>query len=501
MAEHQTQLTTFFEASRVLMFEAKISGRFSVVNRTWCAMLGYTVSEASQITLNDTIHPASRQQFSILFYRLLAGRSIVADLTLQSKTGSAIEVTGALTCVFDGETPASVQGVLHEIGHSRQSDHQLKKFFDLSMDMFCTATFDGHFKLINPAFERTLGFTREELMSRSFVEFVHPDDQEATVDELAALGKGRPALFFENRYRCRDGSYRTLSWTATPGNDEVYAVARDITEIKHAEDELKRTKDEAEAANRAKSRFLANMSHELRTPLNSVIGFTSVLLKNQGQHVPARELDYLKRIRSNGVQLLTLINDILDLSKIEAGRLDVQLQDVSLGPLVSEVLAEIAGNVDPKKLTLNTVVPADTALLTADRDKLKQVLINLVGNAVKFTERGTVTVSVTTRAHTPNRIEVADTGIGIPQERLEAIFNPFEQAEDSTTRRFGGTGLGLAISRLLCDAMGFRLSATSEEGVGSIFAIDVASDAMEPDGRSDRLPTVDRRPIPAEIAS
>ncbi len=483
------------------MFEAEIGGRLSLVNETWCSTLGYTTSEASRLTLNDTIHPVSRPQFSILFYRLLAGRSIVTDLTLTPKNGSGIDVTGTLTCVFSGDAPRSIQGVMHEVGHSRQSDRQLKKFFDLSMDMFCTASLDGHFKLINPAFERSLGYTREELMSQSFLDFVHPDDCEATMKELAAVGEGRPALFFENRYRCRDGAYRTLSWTATPGDNEVYAVARDVTDIKKAEQQLKRAKDEAEAANRAKSRFLATMSHELRTPLNSVIGFTSVLLKNRSQRLPAKELDFLQRIRSNGVQLLTLINDILDLSKIEAGKLDVQVEDVSLGPLVEEVLSEIEGNAHADGLTLRAMVPPDTALLSADRDKLKQVLVNLVGNAVKFTERGLVAVSVTTDGNVPTQIEVSDTGIGIAHERLEAIFNPFEQAEDTTTRRFGGTGLGLAISRLLCNAMGFRLSATSEEGVGSTFAIGLMSGVMEEVRQAPSPHTLPTRRVPTEIAS
>ena len=271
--------------------------------------------------------------------------------------------------------------------------------------------------------------------------------------------------------------------------------------MKNAEQQLTRAKEEAEAANRAKSRFLATMSHELRTPLNSVIGFTSVLLKHWDRRLPTKELNYLERIRSNGVHLMTLINDILDLSKIEAGRLEVLREDVSLKPLVAEVLREIDGNAQTAELALQGSVPANTALLTADRDKLKQVLVNLVGNAVKFTDSGNVTVSVATDGEVPTRIDVTDTGIGIAGERLEAIFDPFEQAEDTTTRRFGGTGLGLAISRRLCSAMGFTLSATSEEGAGSTFTIDLMSEPTETYEGSRSRHAADGRTVRAEVAS
>ncbi|MBD0320869.1 MAG: response regulator, partial [Gemmatimonadetes bacterium] len=221
--------------------------------------------------------------------------------------------------------------------------------------------------------------------------------------------------------------------------------------------------------------------HELRTPLNSVIGFTNVLRKNKRGTLGDQELGFLDRIASNGVHLLGLINDILDLAKVEAGKAELELASVAVDEMVGSVLTELQGAVRDRPVELRSVVPAVLAPVEADAVKLKQVLINLVGNALKFTERGSVTLAVTAdAAGRPVRVDVADTGIGIPEDRLAAIFQPFEQAELGTTRRYGGTGLGLAISTSLCELMGYRLEVRSEHGRGSVFSIVLAPHAPQP---------------------
>jgi PAS domain S-box-containing protein len=251
-------------------------------------------------------------------------------------------------------------------------------------------------------------------------------------------------------------------------------VARDVTERKRVADVILASKNAAEEANRAKSDFLARMSHELRTPLNSVIGFTNVLRRNRDGRLNADEVTYLERINANGRHLLTLINEVLDLAKIEAGRETVQLEPTAVGALVREVVADLDVRASGASVRLVADVPDETLVAVTDAAKLKQVLINLVGNAIKFTPAtGRVTVRVASdAAHgSATRVEVEDTGIGIAEDRLVAIFDAFEQADEQTSRRYGGTGLGLAISRKLCTLMGHDLIVHSEVGRGSVFMV------------------------------
>lgn len=228
----------------------------------------------------------------------------------------------------------------------------------------------------------------------------------------------------------------------------------------------------AEAGSLAKSQFLATISHELRTPLNAVIGFSNHLRKNKTGNLLPQDLAFLERIGDNGTHLLKLITDILDLSRIEAGKMDVEHAHVALEAVIIETMEQIKSATFANRVAARVSVPAGLLPLWSDEGKLRRVLINLLANAAKFTQEGHVWVAVhTDEDGKPLRLDVIDTGVGIPADRLEAIFQLFEQADNSTQRRFGGTGLGLAISRTLCELMGYRLTAISEVGVGSAFSV------------------------------
>ncbi|MEI7731381.1 MAG: response regulator [Verrucomicrobiota bacterium] len=222
-----------------------------------------------------------------------------------------------------------------------------------------------------------------------------------------------------------------------------------------------------------RSEFVANMSHELRTPLNSIIGFSGILQKNRGGNLTAEDLSRAEKINRNGKHLLGLINDILDLSKIEAGRMDLQLEPVSLSSILREVVDLLQPQSEAKKLALKLELPADDLVLETDAQRLRQVVINLAGNAIKFTREGSVTLVLEPAELTPGRavLRVQDTGIGIPEDKLDSIFEAFRQADSSTTREFGGTGLGLTISRSMVQMLGGTLTAASTVGQGSTFTI------------------------------
>ena len=245
---------------------------------------------------------------------------------------------------------------------------------------------------------------------------------------------------------------------------------------KSYEAELMRARDEAQAASHAKSDFLSRMSHELRTPLNSVIGFANVLKKNKSGGFSTEDLAFLDRITANGRHLLTLVNNVLDIAKVEAGRLTVTAGIVAVDQLMRDVTAQLEGQPRASGVELRVEVPEDMTPMETDGVLLRQLLINLAGNALRFTHAGSVVLSadVEPKAGTPLRIHVRDTGIGIAPERQQAIFEPFEQADPTTHLSYGGTGLGLSISRAICDALGYRLTLESEVGKGSTFTVHLA---------------------------
>ena len=234
----------------------------------------------------------------------------------------------------------------------------------------------------------------------------------------------------------------------------------------------------AERASQAKTEFLARMSHELRTPLNSVVGFANVLLKPGKFHMEGPALDYLVRIRDNGVHLLALINDVLDIARIDEGTMEIHVKDVDLEALVRDTAERLAPRIQDKPVRLSVSFPRALSPLRADETRLRQILINLLGNAMKFTSEGFIRVEVDADASgaVPRSLRVVDSGMGIAPHRLPGIFEAFEQGEGSTRRKQGGTGVGLALSRALCHLQGFDLTAESEEGKGSTFTVHFARD-------------------------
>ena len=238
----------------------------------------------------------------------------------------------------------------------------------------------------------------------------------------------------------------------------------------------------AEDANQAKSVFLATMSHELLTPLNAVIGFANELQQNSAGNLLPQDLTYVQRISSNGLHLLQVINDVLDLSKVEAGKMELELGPVALDQVVMETLREVEDRSIHTAVVPRVSLPPSLASIESDAGKLKRIVLNLVDNAMKFTNQGSFRVGIITEPGTarPLRLDVVDTGVGIPPDRIETIFGAFEQVETGTRRRHEGTGLGLAISRALCESLNYRLTVVSDPGRGSAFSILLSPDAESP---------------------
>jgi PAS domain S-box-containing protein len=360
----------------------------------------------------------------------------------------------------------------------RTSEARLQAILDNTSAVVYMKDTEGRYLLINRQYEQLFHVKRDQILGRTDHDIFPKEVAEAFArNDRAVLEEGRPRQIEEVAPH-DDGPHIYLSvkfplHTPAGRSYAICGISTDITDRKRAEAEVQRAREAAEQASQAKSEFLANMSHELRTPLNSVIGFANIMLKNKGGNLRPEDLIFLERILVNGRHLLALINQILDLSKIEARRIEVESETVALERLVPEVLSQFEAQVRGRPLQLKAELPLPIAPLLTDQGRLKQVLLNLVGNAVKFTERGSVRVRVVVEEDTrrPTRIEVIDTGIGIAPDRHEVIFEAFRQADASTTRKYGGTGLGLTISRALCDLMGCRIEVKSDPGQGSTFSI------------------------------
>ncbi|MDP9387906.1 MAG: response regulator [Actinomycetota bacterium] len=358
---------------------------------------------------------------------------------------------------------------------------RLASIVEWSNDAILAKSLDGTIQSWNPAAERLYGYRAEEVLGRNVSLLVPPDHQDEVPDILARISRGEAIPNFDAVRVAKDGRRIDVSLSISPLCDATGAVAgastiaRDVGAQKLLQTELQQAHDEALRTTRAKSAFLATMSHEIRTPMNGVIGMAGLLL---GTDLTAEQRECAETVRSSAEALLTIINDILDFSKIEAGKLELELLDFDVRTVVEEVLELLAERAHGKGLELASLVhPLVPVALRGDPGRLRQILINLVGNAVKFTEAGEVVVEVAVAGDDEDgvvlRVEVRDTGMGIAAGAQSRLFDSFSQADDSTTRRYGGTGLGLAICKQLVELMGGHIGVDSEPGRGSRFSFTV----------------------------
>jgi len=417
-------------------------------------------------------------------------------------------------------------------------EQQYRDLFENANDMICTLDLEERILSINPAGLRLLGFTRDEVLGRPLTDFIAPEQRELALHQTRRKLEGQELATYELDMVNKSGGRITVDVSSRPlvQNGKIVGaqgIARDVTARKQAEEELKRAKDAAETANRelsttnrqleqasarahelaeaaqaasrAKSEFLANMSHEIRTPMNGVIGMTNLLLDTD---LDAEQRELAQTARDSAEALLSIISDILDFSKVEAGKLTFETVDFDLGEVVESTIDMLAERAQAKNLELACVLPPEMpAQLRGDPGRLRQVLLNLIGNALKFTDHGQVRVHVFPQdqsdTHVTLCVEVSDTGIGILEDSRKLLFQPFTQADGSTTRKHGGTGLGLAISKQLVELMGGQIGVKSALGQGSTFWFtarlekQAATAAISPEQRSlagRRMPVVNDAP-------
>ena len=367
----------------------------------------------------------------------------------------------------------------------RSSEARMRAVLDASLDSIVTLDGEGKVVDLNPAAEALFGYRRQTILGKPLACFIIPslssDNQPRglkdyiTADESAAIG---------NRIEITavkvDGSEFPIELTVarilSEGSPLFSAYVRDLSEQKTREEMLRRGEDlerqnrYIQAANRLKSEFLANMSHELRTPLNAIIGFAQLMHDGKVGPVSVGHKEFLADILTSSRHLLLLINDVLDLSKVEAGKMESKPEPVNLESIVLEVRASLQGLISPKRIRLHTDIDRSLTDIVTDRHSLKQVLYNYLSNAIKFTgEDGRVTLRVVPEDDKTFRLEIEDTGIGIAAEDIGKLFVEFQQLDNSESKKYPGTGLGLALTKRLVETQGGHVGVKSEFGRGSLF--------------------------------
>jgi len=581
-----------------------VNNRFLTnVNDRLCEMTGYLEDEL--INQSSEILYPSKEDYEYVgkekYKQIKKYGTGTIETHFKRKDGKIIDVLLSSTPIDLEDLSKGVTFSALDISERKQAEEKLKasdRIFFHSLDMLCIAGFDGYFKILNPAWEKTLGWSNDELLQNSWLEFVHPDDRNATENVKSVIVDGKEIYQFENRYICKDGGVKWLSWNSFPYPEDgvMYGVARDITERKKAEEkieeseekfrqlaentnevfwlrtdnkilyinpafekvfglpckaiydnpqvftdmihpddkqsfsasvqsnefketgvfnsdyrivrrdneirwinaktypvnnekgginrrvglatditerkifekELIKAKEKAEESDRLKSAFLANMSHEIRTPMNGILGFADLLKKPE--LTGEKQQEYVRIIEKSGARMLNIINDIIDISKVEAGLMKMDIKETNINEQIEYIYTFFKPEVEGKgmQLSFSNSLPSREVTLKTDREKVYAILANLVKNAIKYSEKGSIEFGYVKKAGFLE-FYVKDTGIGIPKDRQEAIFERFIQVDIADEMARQGAGLGLSISKAYVEMLGGKIWVESDEGKGSTF--------------------------------
>ncbi len=507
LKEARERLQYLLAVSPAIIYTNQASGDFACtfVSENLHSIMGYRPQEMLDDAKfwSNHLHPEDAPRVFADFDRLIDQGGGTVEYRFRHREGHYIWIQDALKVISDeAGRPVEIVGSWADFTERKRAEEAflvahaelqetrryLERLIESSTDPIISTDKEGNIVLFNEGAESLLGYRGEEIIGQRVTALFDSEDRAKEV--MRRMRKhGGTISAFETTLRTKDGSLSPVLISASILYDEegqevgTVGFNKDLRELKRAEKELQEAKESAEAANQAKSTFLANMSHELRTPMNAIIGYSEMLQEEAEDLGQEHFIPDLQKIHAAGKHLLGLINDVLDLSKIEAGRMDLFLETFDIPTVIRDVVTTINPLVEKNANTLQVHCADDLPAMRADLTKVRQALFNLLGNACKFTEQGTITLGVAREMRDGEArisFRVTDTGIGMTPEQMGKLFQAFSQADASTSRKYGGTGLGLAISQKFCRMMGGDITVESAPGQGSTFTIQLPAEVDDP---------------------
>ncbi|PSO47291.1 MAG: hypothetical protein BRC33_13170 [Cyanobacteria bacterium SW_9_44_58] len=503
----EAQLQDFFDNAHDLIQSFSLdTGKFEYVNRAWQKLLAYSSVEVKTLTIFDVLHPNCRQHCQEILTKIKTGElSHIEHLELAflSKDGQEVIVEGGINCRWEGNQPLVARAIFRDITERKQTERENRLLQERleyllhanpAIIYSCKTYYPYQATFISQNVASILGYQPTDFTEKAdfWASHIYPDDAPRVFDELSRFSSQQKT--HQDQYRFWHGAGHYI-WVRdelrlvcdNAGNPlEIVGYLADITQQKQAEEQLQKTNEALIRATRLKDEFLAAMSHELRTPLNAILGLTEGLKEQIQGTINDKQSKALNIIEQSGYHLLELINDILGLSKIESGKMELNCAETEIAPLCQSVLAVIKQQAKKKDIRIQTQLPVHLPTVSLDERRIRQVLINLLTNAVKFTpEGGEITLEASliqkgTSCSQALRIAVVDTGIGIAPENLDQVFEPFLQVDRALNRKYEGSGLGLSLVKRIVELHGGEVGVESELGVGSCFTIELPLSETSP---------------------
>lgn len=469
----EQQYSKLVDNAQIGIYTSKLNGEILYANDAFCKMLEYDSFE--ELTLHNSfeLYKSKESRDKLIDDIKRYSKIVNYELEIVAKSGKLLNII--ISSYLTGDT---ITGLVLNVSELKKAEMEIKlkneeieNYFNSAINLFCIADTNGFFRRLNKEWEKVLGYKIQELEGRRFLDFVHPDDVQSTIEAFTDLINNKSVNDFVNRYKAKNGLYRTIEWRSIPSGRNIYASARDVTEQKIMQNELILSKELAEKSNKLKDAFIANISHEIRTPLNGILGMTKLIENSLSKYIGKDEKEYFIAINQASTRIVKTIDMILNYSRIQIGEFPVNNIKINLPYNIESIMKMYKTAADNKSIKLTFENKCGEVEVIGDLYCFTQSVSNLIDNAVKYTNSGSVKLILFKDSNKKIKLDIQDTGIGISEEYLSMIYEPYSQEEIGYSRGYEGIGLGLSLVKKYLFLIGAEISVKSEKEKGSTFTI------------------------------